>query len=98
VRCLARILAIPASELIFRGLDFKGFLLGRHLERRSATEIREIYSDIAERIRGGKLNVPVEQIYSIDDIKDALAHAQRGARAGKVLVAPNGVNAFSQAR
>jgi NADPH:quinone reductase-like Zn-dependent oxidoreductase len=90
--------AIPASELIFRGLDFKGFLLGRHLERRSATEIREIYSDIAERIRGGKLNVPVEQMYSIDDIKDALAHAQRGARAGKVLVAPNGVNALSQAR
>jgi NADPH:quinone reductase-like Zn-dependent oxidoreductase len=82
--------AIPASELIFRGVDFKGFLLGRHLEKRSATEIGQIYSAIAERIRGGKLNVPVEKIYSIDKIKDALAHAQKEARTGKILVVPNG--------
>jgi mitochondrial enoyl-[acyl-carrier protein] reductase / trans-2-enoyl-CoA reductase len=87
-------LSLPASELIFRGLEVKGFLLGRYLEKRSATEIRALYSDIAQRICRGKLSVPVEKIYPIDEIKDALAHAQRGARTGKVLVAPNGVNAL----
>jgi hypothetical protein len=91
-------LVIPASEPIFRGIDFKGLLLGRHLEKRPATEIKQIYSDIAERIRGGKLSVSVEQIYSIDNIKNALAHAQRGARSGKVLIAPNGLNALSWTR
>jgi hypothetical protein len=29
-------------------------------------------------------------IYPIEDIKEAVAHAQRGERSGKILVAPNG--------
>jgi mitochondrial enoyl-[acyl-carrier protein] reductase / trans-2-enoyl-CoA reductase len=89
-------LVMPTSELVFRGIDFKGFLLGRHLEKRPATEINQIYSDIAESMRAGKLSVPVEKIYSIENIKDAVAHAQEGARAGKILVAPNGLNALSR--
>ncbi len=89
--------AIPASELVFRGLEVRGFLLGRHLETRSAAAIREMYAGIAERIRGGTAHVPVERVYAIDDIKAALAHAQRGSRTGKVLVAPNGADALSRA-
>jgi len=88
-------MAIPASELVFRGIEIKGFLLGRHLEQRSALEIGQIYSQIAERVRDGRINTSVARIYSIDDIKDALAHARRGGRGGKVLVAPNGLNALS---
>ena len=30
-------------------------------------------------------------IYPIEEIKTALAHAQKGERTGKILVAPNGV-------
>ena len=33
---------------------------------------------------------PVAKVYAIEEIKDALAHAQRGERGGKILVAPNG--------
>jgi trans-2-enoyl-CoA reductase len=86
--------AIPAPELIFRGIEFKGFLLGRHLERRSAAEIDQIYAQIAERVRDGRIATPIEQIYPIDNIRDALAHAHRGARGGKILVAPHGLNAL----
>jgi len=87
--------AIPTPELVFRGIEFKGFLLGRFLERRSLAEIVQIYSQIAESVRDGRIITPIEQIYSIDDIKDALAHAQRGARVGKILVAPHGLKALS---
>jgi NADPH:quinone reductase-like Zn-dependent oxidoreductase len=83
-------LAIPASELIFRGVQLKGFLLGRHLGRRTASEIAAIYSNIAEKIRTGKLSVPVERVYPIDRIKEALIHAQKATRFGKIIVAPNG--------
>jgi NADPH:quinone reductase-like Zn-dependent oxidoreductase len=38
----------------------------------------------------GTLYAPVEKVYAIDDIKEALAHAQRAERTGKILVAPNG--------
>ena len=33
---------------------------------------------------------PIDATYPIEDIKQALAHAQRGGRNGKVLVLPNG--------
>ena len=88
---------IPAPELVFRGIEFRGFLLGRFLERRSLAEIVQIYSQLAKKVRDGRIATPIERIYSIEDIKDALAHAQRGGRGGKVLVAPNGLKALSDA-
>jgi mitochondrial enoyl-[acyl-carrier protein] reductase / trans-2-enoyl-CoA reductase len=36
------------------------------------------------------LRTPIDATYAIDEIKAALAHAQRGGRDGKVLVLPNG--------
>jgi NADPH:quinone reductase-like Zn-dependent oxidoreductase len=50
----------------------------------------EIYDRLAERIKQGKIDVPVEKIYPIEQIKDAVAHAAAYGRAGKILVAPNG--------
>ena len=41
-------------------------------------------------MRKGILSAPVEKIYPIEEIKRAVAHAQQGERAGKILVAPNG--------
>ena len=38
----------------------------------------------------GTLSAPVEKVYPIEEITTALAHAQRGERSGKILVAPNG--------
>jgi hypothetical protein len=37
------------------------------------------------------LGAPVEKIDPIDAITAAPAHAQRGARSGKILVAPHGL-------
>ena len=34
----------------------------------------------------GRLFAPVDTVYPIDEIKDALAHADRGGRNGKILV------------
>ena len=35
-------------------------------------------------------SAPVDTVYPIDKIKDALAHADKGGRNGKILVSPNG--------
>jgi hypothetical protein len=34
---------------------------------------------------------PVEAVYPIEKIREALAHSQRPAHGGKILVAPNGM-------
>src|SRR5438128_8120345 len=67
-----------------------GFILGRALGTRSLEQIRAIYADLGQQIAKGILSAPVETVYPIEEIKEAVAHAQRAERSGKILVAPNG--------
>lgn len=81
---------VTRSNFIYRGVKLTGFMLGRGLAKRSAAKIREIYAGLATQVMAGTLYAPVDTVYPIEKIKDALAHADRGGRNGKILVAPNG--------
>ena len=81
---------MPRSALIAGGQSLIGFLLGRALAMRSPEQVRAIYADLGAQVLSGTLSAPVEKVYPIEEIKAALAHAQRGERSGKILVAPNG--------
>ena len=82
--------AIGRAALNMRGVSLTGFNLGRGLARRTPAQVREIYADLAAKIRDGVLKAPVDSRYPIEDIKAALVRAQQGGRNGKVLVLPNG--------
>lgn len=73
-----------------RGISLKSFMLGDGLAKRSREEVRAIYADLGAKLRDGVLKAPIDVTYPIEEIKQALAHAQRGGRDGKVLVLPNG--------
>jgi len=81
---------VTRNNFIYRGVRLTGFMLGRFLAKRSAQKIREIYADLAAQVMDGKLSAPVDTIYPIEQIKEALAHADKGGRNGKILVSPNG--------
>ena len=81
---------MPRSALTNSGQALVGFTLGRGLARHSLDEVRTIYADLGQQVLDGKLFAPVEKVYPIEEIAAALAHAQRGERTGKILVAPNG--------
>ncbi len=81
---------VGRSNFIYRGVKLTGFMLGRGLARRDAAKIREIYAGLAAQVMAGTLYAPVDTVYPIEKIKDALAHADKGGRNGKILVAPNG--------
>jgi mitochondrial enoyl-[acyl-carrier protein] reductase / trans-2-enoyl-CoA reductase len=83
-------LVMSRPALSFRGVSLTGFNLGRGLAKRSPDQVRAIYADLAIKLRDGVLKAPIDATYPIEDIKQALAHAQRGGRNGKVLVLPNG--------
>jgi NADPH:quinone reductase-like Zn-dependent oxidoreductase len=72
------------------GQRLVGFILGRGLATRSLEQVRAIYADLGRQVLDGTLTAPVEKVYPIEEITTALAHAQRGGRSGKILVAPNG--------
>lgn len=80
----------PVGELVYRGVTFTGFMLGRFLGRRSMDDIRAIYADLAAKMEKGLIHAPVDSVYPIEQIRDALIRAQTGGRNGKVLVSPNG--------
>lgn len=81
---------VGRSNFIYRGVRLTGFMLGRFMAKRNAEQIRAIYADLAQQVMSGKLHAPVDTVYPIDKIKDALAHADKGGRNGKILVSPNG--------
>lgn len=82
--------AIDRGDLMFRGITLSGFMLGRFLGRRSLGEIQAIFADLAVQMQDGKIDAPVAAVYPIEQIAEAVAHAQREAKGGKILVAPNG--------
>ena len=81
---------MPRGALTSGGQTLVGFILGRGLARYSLAQVRAMYADLGRQVLDGTLSAPVAQVYPIEDIKTALAHAQRGERGGKILVAPNG--------
>ena len=78
------------SNFIYRGVRLTGFMLGRFLARRTPDQVRAIYADLGAQVKAGTLSAPVDSVYPIDDIREALRHADRGGRHGKILVSPNG--------
>jgi trans-2-enoyl-CoA reductase len=81
---------MPRSALSARGVSLVGFTLTRPLARSPREQVQAMYAELARQLVDGTLSAPVEQVYAIEEIKDALAHAQRAERTGKILVAPNG--------
>lgn len=81
---------VISRAVLGRGVTLKAFMLGDGLAKRTREEVRAIYADLAAKLRDGVLKAPVDATYPIEAIKEALAHAQRGGRNGKVLVLPNG--------
>jgi hypothetical protein len=78
-----------AAELIFRGVT--GFMLGRALARRDHRGVQSIYDTLIREVMAGRLSAPVDAIYPIEAIRQALIYARSPGHNGKVLVAPNGI-------
>lgn len=82
--------SIPRGELLYRGITLTGFSLGRFLAPRGPAGIAALYTELATSMRAGHLSAPVDSVYPIEAIAEALTRAQQPGRDGKVLVAPNG--------
>jgi trans-2-enoyl-CoA reductase len=81
---------VGRAALTLRGVMLTGFILGRGLAKRSPEQVRALYADLGAKLRDGVLHAPIDSTYPIERIKEALTHAQRAGRHGKILVLPNG--------
>ncbi len=77
---------VDGRETVFRDVSLRGFWLRRWFMQTPLERIAALYGELAAKLAGGTLAVEVEAVYPIRRIKEAVAHAARGGRSGKILV------------
>ena len=80
-------LSISILDLIFRGLSVHGYWLNLWLESTPRETVAQTYRELADLVADGTLAAPVEATYALSDHREAIAHAARTDRNGKVLFA-----------
>lgn len=80
---------ISAASLVFRDVRLVGFWLARWFGKASPAAQAEVYGELTRLIAGGKLSARVAAEFPVSRIREAVALAAGGERAGKVLVVPD---------
>ncbi|WP_156759885.1 zinc-dependent alcohol dehydrogenase family protein [Microbacterium karelineae] len=76
---------ISPADLIFRDIHLRGFWQKAWVQTAPRAEVLAAYADLVPLVASGHLHAPVEASYPIDRYEDALTHAARSARDGKVI-------------
>src|SRR6476660_5464824 len=77
--------AISPKDLIYRGLSLHGFWLINWIRNAPRTEIQEIYQKLGDLVADGSLSAAVEQVYPLDQFKEACKQSLKSNRSGKIL-------------
>ncbi|NIO43839.1 MAG: zinc-binding dehydrogenase [Burkholderiales bacterium] len=81
---------IDAFNFVFRGITMTGFWLAQLMRSMSFEQIQTMYDQLAMRLVDGTIGVDIEASYPLERVSDAMAHAKRESRGGKVHLRPNG--------
>ncbi|HKI64871.1 MAG TPA: zinc-dependent alcohol dehydrogenase family protein [Burkholderiales bacterium] len=77
---------VDVRDTLFRDVSLRGFWLRRWFGQTAPERVGALYRDLAARLGDGRLAIEVEAVYPIRRIKEAVAHAARAGRSGKILV------------
>lgn len=77
---------VDGRETVFRNVALRGFWLRRWYMETPPEQIAAMIRKLAGKIADGTLAVEVEAIYPFRKIKEAVAHAARAGRSGKILM------------
>lgn len=80
-------LRLPNGPLIFKELRAVGFWVSAWYRRASPEVVQAMIDALAERVRSGVLHQQVAAVYPLAQVAEAVAHARRDGRDGKVLLA-----------
>ncbi len=77
---------VDAADIVFRDISLKGFWYSRWFASASPAAIKSLFGRLVVMLQAKTLQVPVEASYPIERLTEALAHAQREGRFGKVVL------------
>ena len=76
----------PTRFLIFNDLRLRGFWWDKWQRTHSKEQKDKIFTKIFKMIEEGVLRAPVDKVYPLSQIKEAMKRAAQGGRSGKVLL------------
>ncbi len=79
-------LKIPNGQLIFQDIAWRGFWVSRWYQQVGEATANALLAELAALAARGIIATPVAAIYPLEQIAEALAHAQQAQRAGKILL------------
>jgi NADPH:quinone reductase-like Zn-dependent oxidoreductase len=78
---------VEPHDTVFRDVSLRGFWLQAWWMQASREEVTALYQHLAAMVVEGTLHAPVEACYPLAQVREALAHAARPGRRGKILLA-----------
>jgi NADPH:quinone reductase-like Zn-dependent oxidoreductase len=79
-------ISLPPRDIIMPMTSIEGFYLAAYLASRTLFQRLGLVRKTAKLIESGVLGTSVEQTYRLEDLHEALKHARRPGRTGKVLL------------
>ena len=80
---------INAFNFVFRDITVTGFWLAKLMRSMEFSQIQALYGELARRLIDGTILVDIEASYPLEKIGDAMAHAKKEGRGGKIQLRPN---------
>ncbi len=75
---------MPASEVLFRGITIKGFWGAKPPVK--PERIGQLLGELVADAAAGKLKLPIEAAYGIDQVAEAAKASDEPGRKGKVAI------------
>jgi NADPH:quinone reductase-like Zn-dependent oxidoreductase len=79
-------LQITNSLLIFKDIRIRGFWVSEWYRQSTRTQIEAMFAELFPLVQAGKLRAPVEKVYPLAQVHEAIAHARHSSRSGKILL------------
>ncbi len=79
-------LKVPNGQLIFQDIAWRGFWITRWFQLAPRAEGHALLAELSALAAKKIIETPVEAIYPLEQISDAIAHAERPQRGGKILL------------
>lgn len=77
--------AVSPKDLIYHDLSLHGFWLINWLRNEPRPEIQKVYQKLGDLVASGSLSAKVEQVYGLDEFKEAFKQSSKPNRSGKIL-------------
>jgi NADPH:quinone reductase-like Zn-dependent oxidoreductase len=79
---------VNAGLLIFKEISIQGFWLTSWMKTAKPEHRKEVSENVVKLLASGAVQLPIEAVYSLEDFKKAVLHADQEGRSGKVVIQP----------